>query len=284
MKTTIKHIGLIAMAIITMALIACGSDDTTPETFTVTFHANGGTPEPTQQTIEKGKTVTEPQVSKPNNTLDGWFKETAFTTQWNFATDTVTANIDLYAKWKETVATPTANLAEGTYTVTQSVTLNCTTEGASIYYTLDGTAPTASSTLYSSAISISATTTLKAIAVKSEWNDSGIFTAVYTWPVGYITEFDTNAQIPIWQTEGVTDAQAQTASGNIAAGYGALPSLYKHVMKNKVKEYRIVDDVNSFDQDGAKRVIYINMNATALEIRNYLRDYVAPELGLIPNE
>ncbi|WP_461246089.1 hypothetical protein [Treponema sp. R6D11] len=103
-------------------------------------------------------------------------------------------------------------------------------------------------------------------------------------PRGYITEIDTNAQIPIWQTEGVTDAQAQTASGNIATGYGAVPSSEKLWMKNKVKEYRIVDDVNSFDQDGAKRVIYINMNATSLEIRNYLRDYVAPELGLIPNE
>jgi uncharacterized repeat protein (TIGR02543 family) len=90
--------------IIAFVLIACGGDDkltnTTPETFTVTFHANGGTPEPEKQTIEKGKTATEPQgVTKANNTLDGWYKENAFTTKWNFATDTVTANVDFYAKW-----------------------------------------------------------------------------------------------------------------------------------------------------------------------------------------
>jgi len=79
----------------------------------------------------------------------------------------------------ETVATPTATPPEGTYTGTQTVTLTCTTAGADIYYTLDGTPPTASSTKYATAISISDNATLKAIAVKSGWNNSDILTAVY---------------------------------------------------------------------------------------------------------
>jgi len=99
----------IVAAIIALPLAGCGSNDTTPETFTVTFNANGGSPTPEPQTIEKGKTATEPTGDKApiktNYTLDGWYKEIGLSTKWNFATDTVTANIDLYAKWNETQKT-----------------------------------------------------------------------------------------------------------------------------------------------------------------------------------
>jgi len=78
------------------------------------------------------------------------------------------------------VAAPTATPAAGTYITAQSVTLSTTTTGADIYYTLDGTTPTATSTKYSAAISISATTTIKAIAVKDDWDDSDVLTAAYT--------------------------------------------------------------------------------------------------------
>jgi len=76
------------------------------------------------------------------------------------------------------VATPTASPPAGTYATAQTVTLS-TTEGAVIYYTIDGTTPTTASTVYSGAISISATSTVKAIAVK-EGNSSGVLTALYT--------------------------------------------------------------------------------------------------------
>jgi hypothetical protein len=49
----------------------------------------------------------------------------------------------------ETAAAPTANPPAGTYTGTQNVTLATTTAGAAIRYTLNGTEPTANSTLYS---------------------------------------------------------------------------------------------------------------------------------------
>jgi len=80
----------------------------------------------------------------------------------------------------DTVATPEANPPTGTYTSAQSVALSTATSGASIFYTINGDMPTDQSTPYSSAIAISATTTLKAIAVKSGMNDSGVLTAVYT--------------------------------------------------------------------------------------------------------
>lgn len=77
------------------------------------------------------------------------------------------------------VATPTFTPAEGTYTEAQDVTITCATEGATIYYTLDGTDPTVNSTAYTAAIAIDDTTTVKAFAVKEGLNDSDIATAVY---------------------------------------------------------------------------------------------------------
>lgn len=81
---------------------------------------------------------------------------------------------------KRTVATPTATPVAGTYTGSQSVTLATATEGADIYYTTDGSAPTTSSTKYSGAITVSTTTTIKAIAVKDGMEDSDVLTAAYT--------------------------------------------------------------------------------------------------------
>ncbi|MBR1727249.1 MAG: chitobiase/beta-hexosaminidase C-terminal domain-containing protein [Muribaculaceae bacterium] len=65
-----------------------------------------------------------------------------------------------------TVATPTFSPEGGTYTSAQNVSIDCTTSGATIHYTTDGSDPTSSSDVYSTPIAISTTTTLKAIAIK----------------------------------------------------------------------------------------------------------------------
>jgi hypothetical protein len=79
------------------------------------------------------------------------------------------------------VATPTFAPSEGTYGTPQSVTLSTTTAGASIRYTTNGTAPTATSgTLYSGPITVSSDTVIKAIAFKSGAADSAVATATYT--------------------------------------------------------------------------------------------------------
>jgi len=76
------------------------------------------------------------------------------------------------------VATPTFSPAGGHYADAQTVTISCTTTGAAIYYTLDGSTPTASSTPYTSALTISQTTTVKAVAVKDN-EQSAVATATY---------------------------------------------------------------------------------------------------------
>lgn len=78
------------------------------------------------------------------------------------------------------VAAPEFTPAAGTYNGEVEVTIACASEGAVIYYNLNSeTDPTAESTLYAGAITISETTTIKAIAVDGE-NSSSVASATYT--------------------------------------------------------------------------------------------------------
>lgn len=81
---------------------------------------------------------------------------------------------------QETVATPTFNPEAGTYSEAVSVTISCATEGATIYYTLDGTNPMEDGTVYTSAINIAENTTVKAFAMKEGYLNSGVASATYT--------------------------------------------------------------------------------------------------------
>ena len=63
---------------------------------------------------------------------------------------------------------------------TTSVTMTSSTEGADIYYTTDGSAPTSASTKYTSAVSLSATTTVKAIAIKTGYVNSDVTSKTFT--------------------------------------------------------------------------------------------------------
>ena len=77
------------------------------KTHTVTFNANGGAytdgATATTRTALHGQKIPEPTAAEqPNNTgktFASWCTDAAGTTAWNFATDTVTHDITLYAKW-----------------------------------------------------------------------------------------------------------------------------------------------------------------------------------------
>lgn len=91
----------------------------------------------------------------------------------------VNADIILYEE-PGVVATPTFNPAAGTYYETQYVTISTTTEGATIYYTIDGSDPTTGSTVYATPIEVDADLTIKAMATKTDWSNSEIVEAIYT--------------------------------------------------------------------------------------------------------
>ena len=125
------------------------------------------------------------------------------------------------------VAVPTFSLAGGTYTTEQNVTLACATSGATIYYTTDGTEPSSSSTLYEGAITISTTTTLKAIAIKNGIS-SEVAEAVYTINSGGNTPI---GETLVWESfsgyTGTSDGSQEINPSNNKLDYGKWTTLTK---------------------------------------------------------
>ncbi|WP_367882596.1 chitobiase/beta-hexosaminidase C-terminal domain-containing protein [Ruthenibacterium lactatiformans] len=76
--------------------------------------------------------------------------------------------------------TPAASPAAGAVASGTEVTLTSATDGAKIYYTLDGSNPTQASTLYEAAITVSEAVTIKAKAYAGGHTASDTMTAAYT--------------------------------------------------------------------------------------------------------
>ncbi len=92
-----------------------------------------------------------------------------------------------YSSGNPTAATPTFTPPEGTYYSTQNVEIACATSGSTIYYTTDGSDPDNEDTEYTEAITVSSTTTIKAIAYATGYDPSAIASATYTFPVAQTT-------------------------------------------------------------------------------------------------
>ena len=110
---------IIFMVIIAVALTACGivsayepahtntldpenPDYENPEatTFTVSFDSNGGTSVADITGIESDETISQPtNPTYVYGTFDGWYQDSALQSAWNFTSDTVTADMTLYAQW-----------------------------------------------------------------------------------------------------------------------------------------------------------------------------------------
>ena len=83
------------------------------------------------------------------------------------------SGLTLYAQWLLSVATPIISPGDGTEFRADScvVSISCDTEGATIYYSTDGTTPTIDeSHRYTGPFAISETTSVKAIAIAGELN------------------------------------------------------------------------------------------------------------------
>lgn len=79
----------------------------------------------------------------------------------------------------EQAAAPTFSPAAGNYTNAISITITSLTADAAIYYTTDGTTPSAAATLYSAPVEIIASLTLKAISIKTGYKESTITSGDY---------------------------------------------------------------------------------------------------------
>jgi hypothetical protein len=84
-----------------------------------------------------------------------------------------------------TAITPTAEMPTfapggGAYASAQNVTISTGTSGATIHWTTDGSTPTVSSAVYSGAIPVNTTTTVRAIAAATGYQPSGVASAAYS--------------------------------------------------------------------------------------------------------
>jgi sugar lactone lactonase YvrE len=116
--------------------------------------------------------------------------------------------------YSNTVATPTFNVSQGTYASSQSIEIASATKDAVIYYTTDGSTPTPHSTVYTSAITVTQTETIKAIAVAGGYSNSPIAAATYT--IGLVTPTVTVTP----SASSITTAQSLTVSVTVSGGTG----------------------------------------------------------------
>lgn len=172
--------------------------------FDVTYHANGS-----------GEADVEHNVSAVEANMFTWAGHSF--TGWNTAADgsgdpyavgaSVTGDLELYAQWK--VNTPEISCTNNVVTISVPT-------GSTVYYTDDGTTtPTSESTPYTEPFAITATKTIKAIAIQANCTNSEVATQECEFATPkYTVTYELNGG------EGNTPTQASTEEGgkfNLAA-------------------------------------------------------------------
>jgi uncharacterized repeat protein (TIGR02543 family) len=87
-----------------------------PDSYTVTFHTNGGTPADFTQQVQSGGKATIPtqQPTREGYTFDVWYEDEALTKPYNFDSP-VAVDLPLYARWNPlTFAVLLADMAANT--------------------------------------------------------------------------------------------------------------------------------------------------------------------------
>ena len=151
------------------------------------------------------------------------------------------------------VATPVFDPGGGLYEEAQLVTISCATEGASLYYTIDGSEPTEESSLYTEPVLVSDTLVLRARGYKTGLLPSYIASAYYYMNEIVTTEAATTepATTEPATTEPATtepadsyftfDAETGTILYFFPTGvYGTLPLLVDVTVPNKFEGENVV--------------------------------------------
>jgi DNA-binding protein YbaB len=167
-------------------------------------------------------------------------------------------------------AAPTFSPAPGSYPSSQSVSLSDTTTGATIYYTLDGSTPTTSSSVYVNPINVSTTTTINAMAVASGLNNSTVSTGSYTiqgtgnGTISFIQGTSATPQSAA-TTVAITFAGAQTAGdlNVIVVGWNDTTHTVSSVVDSKNNVYNIAAGPTANAAGGLSQTIYYAKNIVA---------------------
>jgi len=104
--------------------------------------------------------------------------------EWIVMPQDYIANLGTHSYGMEVAVAPVFNPPAGTYLAAIDVSIESETEGATIYYTTDGSEPSdTNGSIYSSFIDVSETTTIKAIAYADGYEPSMVSEATYSIPV-----------------------------------------------------------------------------------------------------
>jgi uncharacterized repeat protein (TIGR02543 family) len=157
-------------------------------TFNLNYEGATGAPAAITRT---GQTIASPTApTRDDFTFLGWARTTDGAVVANLSTiENTRSNFILYAIWEEDDVTPdkvATPVIGGTFsgtTANRTVTITTATEGARIFYTIDGTAPSAtngteiaSGGTFPISLSNNQTITVRAIAVKDGYDDSDVAT------------------------------------------------------------------------------------------------------------
>lgn len=261
---------------------------------------------PTAVTAIPESDVTEPTLTTSPKTLNVTYSSS----DTNVATvDATTGVVTAVANGTATITATYAgsktllNAANGSYTLTvasipeavtfspnsgevtsgTTVTLTTSTAGATIYYTTDGTEPTTSSTQYNGPITITAATTIRAIANNTA-GSSSISNATYTIaaPEGLqaVTEHDWTFDSEVFDKEAgygyaLVDGKTLEIFGsksgkenNFQRSSTAIPTSdnsesFNYYMKFEKSEYNVTDFENQTLSDANRRYFHFKVNPTA---------------------
>ena len=135
---------------------------------------------------------------------------------------TKTADVTVTVKEKtppvEKVAAPVISPNGTTFIGTQTVTITSATPGAQIYYTTDGSMPSAKSNPYTMPLTIASSCAIKAIAIKDGMEDSAVTTAYFTLYVPPIVVPGTTPSVASYP---ITVLNAK--NGTVAASHKTAP-------------------------------------------------------------
>jgi len=132
---------------------------------TIYYTTDGSKPTTSSAEYKEPFTVSSTETVKAIATLPGWLPSAVAHAIYTI---------------EPRVTKPVFSLKTGTYSTPQMLTMSDATDGASIYYTTDGSNPSTSSTLYTGAITVGTTETIEAIAALTGYMNSAIQTASYT--------------------------------------------------------------------------------------------------------
>jgi hypothetical protein len=175
---------------------------------------------------------------------------------------------------RPTAATPIISPTTGSFTSPQTVTITDSTAGSSIFYTTDGTQPNTSSTKYTSSFTVSSTTTVKAIATATNFNQSATATSVIT--IGSQPQTSTPLISPVTgtysspQTVSITDATSGSTIFYTTDGSQPTTSSTKYssgFTVNTTTTVKAIATAPNFTQSAtATSVITINQTAAATPV------------------